>query len=583
MKWGIIMRINIIRNYSFKLLWLITVISVASSAVFADVDCNNYIAKRAELIAQANEESFENSLVLSKDEERVNRRLKKLKQRVYKECNLDIAPQLKLREDPEKVFWPAQPFFKVRDKISADKNYGELFRFIQAMPKGAILHIHPSAMGNFEWMVEKYIDSPDAYYLAGEIDFSNYKIKDRCAFQISKQDPGANWVKLSTQEFAKDKLKEAILQHLEINESNYYSPHNWPLFENIFRSFWGICSSDEICYPYIYNAVSEMMTKDNVSHIEFRTGIAQNQYIPEELKSEYQPLVKELGYTTVDFYNIICNEASKKNTEKDDYGFTFKIIYSNSRHPPAPIHTDTGFQDFIAGKLKECAAYMRSYPDYVVGYDIYGEEDTGYQTLAFYQQFLQAKEKFPELEYYFHAGESKWFANDNINSTEYNISDNSITYGRKSLSLPYNNNLYDAYLLGCKRIGHGISLIKTPGMIKLFKEKDICFEINPISNQLLQYVDDQRNHPAKTFLELGLPVVLSPDDPGIFGYVGVSYDFWIACMAWNLDLRGLKQLALNSIRYASLNAKERAELLRHFELEWGRFIGNQLRLAETED
>lgn len=261
---------------------------------------------------------------------------------------------------------------------------------------------------------------------------------------------------------------------------------------------------------------------------------------------------------------------------------TYKIIYSNSRHPSPPVNSDTGFQSYIAEKLKTCAEYIRKYPGYVVGYDIYGEEDTGYQTLALYKQFLKAKEECPQMEYYFHNGESKWFANDTINSTEYHISDTSITYGRKSKLLPYNNNLYDSYLLGCKRIGHGIALIKTPGMIELFKEKDICFEINPISNQLLQYVDDQRNHPAKTFLELGLPVVLSPDDPGIFGYVGVSYDFWMACMAWNLDLRGLKQLALNSIKYASLNKEERSTLLRHFTDRWNRFINDQVRIAGTE-
>lgn len=119
-------------------------------------------------------------------------------------------------------------------------------------------------------------------------------------------------------------------------------------------------------------------------------------------------------------------------------------------------------------------------------------------------------------------------------------------------------------------------------MIELFREKDICFEINPVSNQLLQYVDDQRNHPAKIFLELGLPVVLSPDDPAIFGYCGVSYDFWIACMAWNLDLRGLKQLALNSVKYASLNEEEKAALLEHFNSCWDSFIRSQAEIIEGE-
>ncbi len=561
---------------------IVALLSVTAAGRAEELNSDNYLQKREELIVRANAKSFESSLRLSPREEIVNRRLNSLKKRVYNECDLDIEPKHKLRDDPEKVFWPAQPFYKVHARIASDKDYGALFRFIQAMPKGSILHIHPSAMGDFTWMVEQYLNSPDAYYLKTGIDFSTYKLTDRCQFKISEQDPGENWERLSEHEFDHAKLKDAILKQMIINESNYSPPHNWPLFENIFSSFWGILDSEEICYPYCYNAIAEMLVKDHVSHIEFRCGVEPNPRIPEVLKSEYQPLVKELGYTTVDFYNIACKEASKTIRTADAYGITFKIIYSNSRHPAPPINTDVGFQNYIAGKLRTCADYIRQYPGYVVGYDIYGEEDTGYQTLAFYKQFLKAKQECPEMEYYFHNGESKWFANDDINFSEYHISDDSITYGRKSKLLPYNNNLYDSYLLGCKRIGHGISLIKTPGLIELFKEKDICFEINPISNQLLQYVDDQRNHPAKTFLELGLPVVLSPDDPAIFGYVGVSYDFWIACMAWNLDLKGLKQLALNSIKYASLNAEERAALLRHFNSSWDQFIDEQVSVAAAE-
>ncbi len=568
--------------YSLHLLLFIAILSLTGNTISAELTSDNYLEKRSELIELANEKSFEHSLKLSDAEKIVNQRLNALKKRVYEECNLDIEPNHKLREDPEKVFWPAQPFFKVRDKISSDKDYGDLFRFIQSMPKGSILHIHPSAMGDFNWVVDKYLGSPNAYYLSGGIDFVNYKLTDNCMLKISKDDPGEKWSKLSDQEFDRAKLKDAILKRIVINGSNYYPPHNWPLFENIFSTLWDAYDSEEVCYPYNLNAISEMLEKDNVNHIEFRCGISQNPWIPEELKSKYQPLVKELGYTTVDFYSIVCQEAAMKAGVNNDYGMTFKIIYSNSRHPSPPVCSDTGFQSYIAEKLKVCTDYIRKYPDYVVGYDIYGEEDTGYQTLALYKQFIEAKEECPELEYYFHDGESKWFANDNINSTEYHISDDSITYGRESMSLPYNNNLYDCYLLGCKRIGHGISLIKTPGLIELFKEKGICFEINPISNQLLQYVDDQRNHPAKTFLELGLPVVLSPDDPAIFGYIGVSYDFWIACMAWNLDLRGLKQLALNSIEYASLNEEEKSALLEHFNSSWDSFIKAQVKIAETE-
>lgn len=41
-------------------------------------------------------------------------------------------------------------------------------------------------------------------------------------------------------------------------------------------------------------------------------------------------------------------------------------------------------------------------------------------------------------------------------------------------------NLYDAILLGTKRIGHAFSLIKHPTLIRLCRERNICCEVCPV-------------------------------------------------------------------------------------------------------
>ena len=89
-----------------------------------------------------------------------------------------------------------------------------------------------------------------------------------------------------------------------------------------------------------------------------------------------------------------------------------------------------------------------------------------------------------------------------------------------------------------------------PGLIPLLKEKDICIEVCPISNYVLGYCYDLRSHPCRLLLNRGIAVTISSDDYGYWDYCAVSLDYTYATVAWQLDLRDLKKLALNSIQYS---------------------------------
>ena len=89
---------------------------------------------------------------------------------------------------------------------------------------------------------------------------------------------------------------------------------------------------------------------------------------------------------------------------------------------------------------------------------------------------------------------------------------------------------------------------------------------------------DLRVHPARSLLQRGIQCTISPDDPGVFGYEGVTYDYWTIFLAWELDLRALKKLVMNSITYSSLTETEQQTARQQWQLRWDDFIDYCLKL-----
>ena len=57
---------------------------------------------------------------------------------------------------------------------------------------------------------------------------------------------------------------------------------------------------------------------------------------------------------------------------------------------------------------------------------------------------------------------------------------------------------------------------------------------------VLGYTKDLRSHPVSYLIRRGVQASISSDDPGLFGYEGVTLDYLYAMGAWQLDLRDLK-------------------------------------------
>jgi adenosine deaminase len=70
--------------------------------------------------------------------------------------------------------------------------------------------------------------------------------------------------------------------------------------------------------------------------------------------------------------------------------------------------------------------------------------------------------------------------------------------------------------LGVSRIGHGIRVVESVPFMAEMRERDIAFEVCPVSNYALANVPRDRPHPIRTMVDAGLRCTLNSDDPAMF-------------------------------------------------------------------
>ena len=144
-------------------------------------------------------------------------------------------------------------------------------------------------------------------------------------------------------------------------------------------------------------------------------------------------------------------------------------------------------------------------------------------------------------------------------------------------------NMHDAVLLNSKRIGHGFQLALFPNLLQEIIRRDICVEACPLSNMVLGYTLDMRNHPVRYMMHQGLQTSINSDDPGFFHYSGVTLDFVYVTLGWELDIWDLKKLSLNGIKYSTISDAKKENLLNNvFPGQWAQFIAQLGALIVTD-
>ncbi|KAL4266131.1 metallo-dependent hydrolases superfamily protein [Pleurotus pulmonarius] len=437
----------------------------------------------------------------------------------------------------------------------------EIFKILSKMPKGGLLHAHLDATVDVKCLLSLaykhpalHIRVPEAVHAASIHtllpEFKAFPKQEHSEVLELAQSP-MQWVQLSkARETFPAELGGAqgfdkwLTASMMINPSEAYGTHNtvakiWQKFTNTFSVASCLTRYAPIFRDYVREFLLTSIA-DGISYVEprinfrhrFMDDIDGNECVPHrEWLVMFDEVLKEV------------KEDMRKQGREDEF-IGAKIIYTTLRFITP---------EELTWYTEDCIALKKEFPHLIAGFDLVGNENELKPLIDYLEPLLQfqerQKEEGVEIPFLFHAGE---------------------TFGDGTEA---DMNMYDAILLGTKRIGHGFSLVRHPRLMEICRERGIALEVCPISNEILRLTSSMPTHPLPILFNNGVPVALCCDDPSIFGNMGLTFDFYQVLVS--SEVTGLVQLAevaRDSIKYSMLDPEEKQHALECWERQWAKFV-----------
>jgi aminodeoxyfutalosine deaminase len=115
--------------------------------------------------------------------------------------------------------------------------------------------------------------------------------------------------------------------------------------------------------------------------------------------------------------------------------------------------------------------------------------------------------------------------------------------------------------LKAERIGHGISAVHDPALLRHLADRRIPLEVCPISNLRTNVVPSPAEHPLPRLLDAGVVVTLNTDDPGMF-HTDLNSEYLFCHLEFGLGRSELAELARNAVRASFAPDELKARILR---------------------
>ncbi|KAI0028515.1 hypothetical protein K488DRAFT_58421 [Vararia minispora EC-137] len=519
-----------------------------------DAQLHEYYSRRDALIHEDRSLRRENALVATEDERRADAVLRKIRVQEAETTWNDEGVA-------KRNMFPGMAFLTARSTIESTR----IFKLLQKMPKGGLLHAHLDAVVNKAMLLKYAYECPEIHMSVGQaLTVDNVKtitpvfkpipvspFTGNAGLSAAQGYRNNSWVPLVS---ARETFDPALggpegfdrwlLDSQMINPTEAYLTHNsvkriWQKFLSTFPVTGGLFLYRPIYRKYIRQALLESID-DGVSYIEARINFL-TKFMHGDDGQENIPHSRWVA----DFEEVVEQVKNEMRSQgREDEFFGAKIIYTTVK-----VITPEELEWYI----EDAISLKKAFPNMIVGFDLVGDENELRPLIEYVPKLLEFNERVRkeglDLPLILHAGET--------------LSDGGAP----------DNNMYDAILLGSKRIGHGYSIVKHPSLMRICRERGIAMEVCPISNEILRLTSSIPAHPLPAVINQGVPVCLNSDDPAVFGSMGLTYDYFQVFVSSEVSgVLTLAQLARDSLTFSTLpeDAKQRA--LQAWEHRWSAYV-----------
>ncbi|KAH8811980.1 adenosine deaminase family protein-like protein [Xylogone sp. PMI_703] len=458
-------------------------------------------------------------------------------------------------------------------------NKTELFKVARRMPKGAHLHVHFNACLPAEFLIREARDV-EAMYIRSTLPLTSEENFDKCRISFMVQTPfEATHLKNGNGE-----VEPVGLGNIFAND---YIPNRWMRYKDFQKKFHikrgeDVESSIEAVEEWL---VHKMHISEEEAHntrqtgrgiwerFNYRTQMMKGLFAYESAYRNYtRACIRDFVEDNIQYAEIRPNFMSNNSLKTDDGEQSIgndgmmQIIEKELKATVQELQSEGKYfggmkviyctprsfeKKEVRDALNECIALKKDHQDLVCGFDLVGHEELGNELRHFTEEFLDFRRKCKkenlDIPFLFHCGET-------------------LDVGDK-----VDGNLYDAVLLGAKRIGHGYAVARHPLIMDIFKQNGIAIESCPISNEILGLTPVIAGHHLPILLANNVPCTINSDN-ATFYRSSLSHDFYQVMIGSNaMDLYGWKQLIIWSLEKSCMSDAERESVTREWEVRWDEF------------